>query len=170
MVLGEPIIRKHLGSRSPHSQPGGEKVTEIRPISLRSLGLNQDLKSTRGSRFFVPAGCLVAALFLASCAFWWPTFASIARFAFLCCCPTVFPFCYALVCVTPGVRDHRIRKLLSTTLLVHCGLVAGLVFAWFKLPVSEGIEAMGWFWVIEVLVIILLIRFGRRATNPNERS
>lgn len=135
------------------------------PISLRGLSPNANSKNSGAWRFFIPVGYFVAALFSLSCAFWWSTFADIARFAFLCCCPALFPFCYALVFAPPGLHERRRRKPLIIMLWVHFSLVAGLVFTWTKFPTRLGIEnpdVVGGFLALEVVVIILLGRLGER--------
>lgn len=143
-------------------------MTEIKPISLDTSGPNSGKESTTPDSFDKLAALIVTALALSSFAFWWPTFATVARFAFLCCFPAIFPFRYALVRSPLTLREARKHRALATMAIIHCVLLAGLVFAWRALSTRVTIgnpDVVFGFMAVEVTVMILLARLTRRKSN-----
>ena len=144
-------------------------MTETKPISLDASSLNSETKSTTPDSFDKLAALIVTALALSSFAFWWPAFATVARFAFLCCFPAIFPFCYALARSAPGLREPQKHRALAIMAIIHCVLLTGLVFAWrvFSTRVTIGNpDVVFGFMAVEAAVMILLVRLTRR--KPKE--
>jgi hypothetical protein len=143
-------------------------MIEITPIMIGRSGPNLHGKSTAPDKVDRVAVTVVIAFAILSFAYWWPTFADVARFAFLCCFPAVFPFCYALVRSAPSLRERWKSRVLTIVVGVHCILLAGLVVAWIKFSSSVTIrdpEVVFGFMVVEVAVILLLGRVLKHKTN-----
>lgn len=145
-------------------------MTEIRPNHIDTSDSPPSTQSGTGRRFDRAAALSVTVLGMLSFAFWWPTIATVARYAFLCFFPAIFPFCYALVRSAPSFRERK-HKILTIMLVVHCTLLLALAFAWKEFPSSVSIgnpDVVFGFMAIEVMVMALLVRLSGNVTHTNE--
>ena len=115
----------------------------------------------------------VTALGLFSLAYWWPRFADFARFAFLCCFPVIFPFCYGMVRSGSFSHDPRKRRIVTVILAFHCVLLVGVALFWKAFPSKLSIRNQDFvfgFMAIEFAAMILLARLVRPKANSAHRQ
>jgi hypothetical protein len=145
-------------------------MTEIRSILLHGSSSESNMESTAKKRLGRLAAYFVTALAFSSFAFWWPTFARLALFAFLCCFPVIFPFCFFVLLSDPNrIKQRWKHKVLATVIVVHCALLTWMVYAWTALSRKASIDnpdVVFGFVVVEAALTTSLARLVGR--KPNE--
>lgn len=136
-------------------------MTEMKPPSILKFGPEVTMWTEREKRIdrLVALGTFVVVIL--GLFYWWPTFATFWRFVSLCFFPAVVPISYGVVRSGMALRAPRVRIVVSITILVHCGLLAGTAYLWRAFPSSSRSgDFMFGFIAVDGLIILLLMRLA----------